>query len=281
MRYYSNSFVAAQRWLHGRALVVSALLVAGLFALLVILLTAAIRDPATDQPAPLRLVDVAPEPLEVPPPPPVIEPEPVPASDIGAPAGGTPLPAPAPRLSLPEPMVRLPVEQLSSAPTSFATSPFDGLGVGKTNGLGGSGNVSGTGDGSGTGRGGEGGEAGVKLTVRWAPGMNHAAIFQRHYPKRAKSARTAGAARLVCEALTGDRVRNCQLIDEYPAGWGFGQAALAASPEYRVQVVDQDGKRVYGRDVRIGVEFMPRNPRTPKGTTAAKQFHKVPKEAAN
>ena len=277
MRYHANSFVAAQRWLHGRALATSSIFVACIFAVLLMLLSTQPDAPMLDD-APLRIVDVSPEPEPiVPPPPPVVEMQPQPAVEVGSPEGGTPRAAPAPRLTLPEPVIRLPVDQLPAVQHQSLVSRFDGVAFGSVNGLGGTGEGSGAGNGNGAGSGGTGSDVGAqRLTVRWAPGMNHAAIFQRHFPKRAKASRTAGAAKLVCEALEGDRVRNCQLVAEYPRGWGFGQAALDASPEYRVQVLDSSGARVYGRDVTLGVEFLPRNPKPSAKKKASEQFYKTP-----
>ncbi|WP_343345050.1 hypothetical protein WJT74_11575 [Sphingomicrobium sp. XHP0239] len=232
-------------------------------------------------------------PIPDPPPPPPIETfvEPVPSSDsavgpptgaIELPSGGSPRAAPAPRIELPRPIVRLPVLQRPSAPSTRLTSSLDDIGLALSGGRGGTGTGTGTGSGSGAGTGGSGDGLGTSaLSVRWAPGMNHEAIFLRHYPDRARATRTAGAAKLVCEALEDDRVRDCQLMAEYPRGWGFGAAALEAAPEYRVEVRDGSGTRVYGRDVVLGVEFLPRNIPASTRKKASEQFHRVPKEAAN
>lgn len=104
--------------------------------------------------------------------------------------------------------------------------------------------------GPGSGAGGAGGGTGaaaserVSLVASWAPTMDFSKGHE-HYPPRARKAGVEGYARLKCFVLRGDRVRNCKLVEESPAGYRFGSAALKTVLHLRVRLHDQHGRRVY------------------------------------
>lgn len=101
----------------------------------------------------------------------------------------------------------------------------------------------GKGPGSGTGDG-RGERALLKAT--WAPNMDFSQDRRsRHYPPAALEAGVEGVAWLKCFVLRRDRVRDCQLLDESPQGYKFGEAALKTEPELRIRLHDQSGRRVY------------------------------------
>jgi hypothetical protein len=52
-----------------------------------------------------------------------------------------------------------------------------------------------------------------------------------------------------------DRVRDCQLIGETPAGFGFGEAAMRGRKGMRIHLHDQNGQRVYDEWVVVTKTF--------------------------
>jgi hypothetical protein len=68
---------------------------------------------------------------------------------------------------------------------------------------------------------------------------------------RAAAAGVESAASLKCFVLRGDRVRDCYVIGESPAGHGFGAAALRTARIQRIRIHDGRGRRVY--DAWIGI----------------------------
>ena len=81
--------------------------------------------------------------------------------------------------------------------------------------------------------------------------------LREFYPPAALEAGRNGLAVLECEALAGDRVRDCRLLAESPRGQGFGAAALAAQHTYLVRVHDQDRNRIYNERFRLRAVFDP------------------------
>nr|WP_255548060.1 energy transducer TonB [Erythrobacter ani] len=81
------------------------------------------------------------------------------------------------------------------------------------------------------------------------------AVVKRLYPKEAREAGIFGRAFLKCRALSRNRVRDCSIVAESPAGMGFGAAALKAQRSYRVKIRDQSGDQVYGRWMIIEIAY--------------------------
>jgi protein TonB len=76
-------------------------------------------------------------------------------------------------------------------------------------------------------------------------------------PPAARAARQAGRASVNCEIQLDTRLDACRLADESPAGFGFGQAALAIAPRYfrfRPPMTGA-GQAVAGARVTVFVEF--------------------------
>jgi TonB family protein len=92
---------------------------------------------------------------------------------------------------------------------------------------------------------------------------------QAVYPKAAAEKRLEGRATLKCGVSADGFLKDCASIAEEPAGQGFGAAALAIAPKFRMAPVAKDGMRVAGGVVRIPIRFA--NP-----TQMAPGFRRMP-----
>ena len=77
----------------------------------------------------------------------------------------------------------------------------------------------------------------------------------RLYPERALNRGIAGSATLWCGIRADGTMTDCQVVDESPAGWRFGAAALSMAKFFRISPKTVDGKAVEGSRVRIPVVF--------------------------
>ena len=179
-----------------------------------------------------------------------------------APPGGSLAPSAAPivRPVVPQPPVsltelRVPLTPI--APDIPAIDREDGVSVLAGGGIIGAGDGLGRGRGSGDGSGeggGQGREQPRQLTLTWAPGFRMSSL-RRYYPDDARRRRITGRARLDCLVVQDDFVTDCRLLREWPAGLGFGEAALRAQDVYRLRLHDQFGRRVYDERVTIDADF--------------------------
>jgi TonB family protein len=62
------------------------------------------------------------------------------------------------------------------------------------------------------------------------------------YPLRARRADVEGRALLRCRLADNGQLSECMVVDEAPAGFGFGNAALALAPKFR-RAGGQQGNR--------------------------------------
>jgi len=108
--------------------------------------------------------------------------------------------------------------------------------------------------GDGSGGAGEGKGSGSQLIASWAPQMDFSLNY-RYYPPRARREGVEGVVLLECFVLRRDRVRDCTLVGEKPAGYGFGKAALRTERGMRVRVHNQAGRRIYDEWVMIKTFF--------------------------
>ena len=202
--------------------------------------------PFTPLSRPVEVELVRPSPI----PPLPVPPPPKPASSEG---GGAPA-APS-RVHLPPKKVERPPEV--KAPTKPAPEPSP-LVVGVApdasptpgQGLGGQGTGSGAGQGSGSGAG--AGDGPPRLIQ--GPTKDQ---IRRLHPREAFRQRLNGSARIACRIRLDTRLEDCRVVDETPPGRGFGEAALAASGYFRFRPPTRDGRPVEGREITVGVEFMP------------------------
>ena len=157
----------------------------------------------------------------------------------------------------PEPLIRLNTLEVASgsaapeldiARLAELAGPVRGLGEGNGNGQG-------IGDGTGTGRQGDGvGAFDPSRNVKWAPQWNRS-VIQNRMPSAARRQRMRGLVVLECTALRGDHVNACEIIEEHPGGYGFGQAALDAEQLYLLHVTDASDNRIYDVRIRFYIDF--------------------------
>ncbi|MBI1250716.1 MAG: hypothetical protein GC189_04510 [Alphaproteobacteria bacterium] len=92
-------------------------------------------------------------------------------------------------------------------------------------------------------------EAGLRWEQTPAP-----ADFARFYPQAALERGISGRVVLDCRVVTGAKVA-CGILEEDPAGFGFGASALRISPRFQVGLEAADGGPVLGRRLRIPISF--------------------------
>lgn len=193
--------------------------------------------------------------------PPVIEavlfrprpPDPPPPPLRAAPEAGGGAPAAASRIHTPPRIRDVPPEL--PAPIVQAPAPEIVVGVAETAtaspglGQGGEGAGRGSGVGAGFGPG-----SGMPFMILRGPTL---AEVRREHPPAALSARQSGRAEISCEIGLDERLSDCRLLRETPAGMGFGEAALRSSGYFRVRPPSRGGEPQAGQRGVFGVEFGP------------------------
>ena len=112
----------------------------------------------------------------------------------------------------------------------------------------------GTGTGTGSGSGAGPGSGGTP--PRFVRGPTRQELV-RAYPRDALAARQAGRVLLRCRIAADNRLEGCRVVEETPAGAGFGAAALRASTYFRFRPPTVDGRPREGFEMPIGIEFTP------------------------
>lgn len=95
---------------------------------------------------------------------------------------------------------------------------------------------------------------GLVWDVRWAetPGREDVAGI---YPARALSLGLGGRAGAECRVGADGGMSGCKVVDELPAGFGFGAAALELADDLRAELTTTGGVGLLGKPVRFGVMF--------------------------
>lgn len=196
------------------------------------------------RPVEVELVRPSPiPPLPVPPPPP----KPAPVAGGGAPAAPSRTHLP-PMKSQRPPELAAPPKPAPEAPLVIGVAPEASPSPGQGQGGVGTGSGSGVGAGSGPGAG--------DGPPRLVQGPTKEQLRRLH-PREAFRQRLNGSARIACRIRLDSRLEDCRVVDEAPPGRGFGEAALAASGYFRFRPPTRDGRPVEGREITVGVEFMP------------------------
>jgi TonB family protein len=89
-------------------------------------------------------------------------------------------------------------------------------------------------------------------TARRVTPAETAAVF----PKTAFEQKISGHATLDCTADKDGREVDCKIIDEDPAGMGFGEAAMALVTKERVKTNDSQGVSIVGKRFDTGFSFL-------------------------
>ncbi|WP_165842831.1 TonB family protein [Phenylobacterium deserti] len=84
------------------------------------------------------------------------------------------------------------------------------------------------------------------------PGPND---LRAAWPKGALEKRLEGRALIGCVVTAQGTLTQCQVLEETPAGSGFGGAALSLTPQFLMKPATQDGRPVEGGRVRIPIQF--------------------------
>lgn len=71
------------------------------------------------------------------------------------------------------------------------------------------------------------------------------------YPRAAMDKGLSGRATIVCRILANGRLADCNVVEETPAGMGFGAAAVRLAPYFQMTTTTADGKSVEGGTIRI------------------------------
>lgn len=74
--------------------------------------------------------------------------------------------------------------------------------------------------------------------------------FARYFPERALQRGESGRVVLDCVVAADGRV-GCNVLEESPAGWGFGDASLRAAQHFRVAPATTDGRPTSGGRLRV------------------------------
>lgn len=179
-----------------------------------------------------------------PPPPPVVTPAPV--AGGGAPAAPSRVHLPQKTPDRPPEIVAPPVP--APAPTLVIgvaplATPTPGMGQGGQ----GQGTGEGTGDGDGPGRGGT-----PPIILRGATPAEVLSVV----PPEARRARVPGRAAVNCVIRLDERLDDCRVVSETPAGYRFGEAGLRAAAFFRYRPPGSAaGRPLEGQRVTINVLF--------------------------
>lgn len=79
----------------------------------------------------------------------------------------------------------------------------------------------------------------------------------RYYPDEAVDRSVSGRVVVTCRTRLDTRLEGCEIVEEYPVGMGFGDAAIRmAEAEFRMKPATVDGKPVAGSAVRIPINLL-------------------------
>lgn len=82
-----------------------------------------------------------------------------------------------------------------------------------------------------------------------------AQIMAENYPLAAQRAMVSGQASILCRVLATGTLEACSVVDESPAGFGFGAAAVKMARWFQMRPLTLDGKPVAGGEVEIPIHF--------------------------
>jgi hypothetical protein len=77
------------------------------------------------------------------------------------------------------------------------------------------------------------------------------------YPIAADRSRTSGRASMRCRINDNGDLRNCGVIDEFPAGAGFGAKTQELARDFTSKALSADGSPAFGHTVIVSIDFTP------------------------
>lgn len=77
----------------------------------------------------------------------------------------------------------------------------------------------------------------------------------RFYPEAAQRRGIEGGAIISCVVDAAGALHDCAVLEETPAGWGFGEAAMRMSVLFTMKPKSRSGQSVEGGVVRIPLRF--------------------------
>ncbi|MFI4974883.1 MAG: TonB family protein [Caulobacterales bacterium] len=92
--------------------------------------------------------------------------------------------------------------------------------------------------------------------------------FSNYFPRMPWMLSLSGIARVKCSVSALGMLENCSILSESPTGMGFGDAALALTPYFRMRPRSIDGTPVGGGEVNIPIRFRAAPPPTPADSVA-------------
>nr|WP_240454742.1 energy transducer TonB [Caulobacter sp. 17J65-9] len=75
------------------------------------------------------------------------------------------------------------------------------------------------------------------------------------FPETALRAEVSGTVLLNCRVTVDGTATNCAVLEETPAGFGFGEAALQASSRFRFKPATYQGRPIEVAQLKIPIRF--------------------------
>ena len=73
--------------------------------------------------------------------------------------------------------------------------------------------------------------------------------------RKALAYRVNGRVELICRVMASGALRDCDVIDESPAGFEFGDAAVKMADLFQMRPMTRNGLAVSGAQVEIPINF--------------------------
>jgi TonB family protein len=95
--------------------------------------------------------------------------------------------------------------------------------------------------------------------IRKPTGRDYAEL----YPERAVRTSKDGRVKLRCTVTAAGLLTGCAVVEEIPAGYGFGDASIKAAERFAMSLTLPDGRSTAGATVTIPLDWVLHSPTTP------------------